>query len=57
MTLSATAHHPAAFVATFTVFVVLSLVLIGFVVRFAVKLDRSRKAAAARGRRRRPPGP
>ncbi|MFZ0173407.1 MAG: hypothetical protein WAL04_17125 [Acidimicrobiales bacterium] len=60
MTLGAISHHPAAFAATFAVFVVLSLVLIGFVVRFAVKLDRARKAtaaAAAKERRRRRPKP
>ena len=56
MTVAATAHDPAAFVVTFAVFLLLSLVLIGFVVRFAVKLDRARKAAAAdKGRPRRRP--
>ncbi|MGA2210731.1 MAG: hypothetical protein ABSH30_13945 [Acidimicrobiales bacterium] len=59
--LAATAHHRAAFIAVFTVFVVLCLVLIFFVIRFAVKLDRTGKAAAAAAasrqarRRRRPP--
>jgi flagellar biosynthesis/type III secretory pathway M-ring protein FliF/YscJ len=62
--LAATAHHRAAFIAVFTVFVVLCLVLIFFVIRFAVKLDRTGKAAAKAAaaaasrqarRRRRPP--
>jgi predicted permease len=55
----AAAHHTTAFVIVFAAFVVLSLVLIGLVVRFAVKLDRDRKAAIAAAskarKRRRPP--
>jgi predicted Na+-dependent transporter len=61
--LAATAHHRAAFIAVFTIFVVLCLVLIFFVVRFAVKLDRTGRAAKAAAaaaarqarRRRKPP--
>jgi predicted permease len=49
--LLASARHLDAFVAVFALFVLLSLVLIGFVVRFAVKLDRERRAAAAAARR------
>jgi len=58
VTAAAAAHHRAAFVVVFALFVALSLVLIAFVLRFAVKLDRARKAAdaaSAKGRRRRRP--
>jgi len=57
MTLAASAHYPVAFVVVFAVFVVLLIVLAVFVVRFAIKLDRARKAASAasKDKPRRPP--
>jgi hypothetical protein len=45
--LAAVAHHKTAFIIVFAAFVVLSLVLIAYVVRFAVQLGRARRAAAA----------
>jgi hypothetical protein len=52
LTAVAGTHDPASFFVVFGIFVVLSLVLVFFVVRFAVKLNRER-ASGGRDRPRR----
>jgi len=42
------AHDPAAFFVVFGIFVLLSVVLAFFVVRFAIRLNRERDAGARR---------
>jgi hypothetical protein len=47
-------HDPASFFVVFGIFVLLSVVLVFFVVRFALKLSRERAAGAGRRPRRSP---
>lgn len=51
MTAAAGTHYPALFVVVFGFFVLLSVVLAVFVVRFAVKLNRERTAGGPRPKR------